>query len=146
MYIKIMAKLLIVTARYYQDISNALEQGATEALEQAGALYDIVEVPGALEIPAAIAMAAPSNQYDGYVALGSIIRGETSHYDIVAGESARGLNDLAIHQHLPIGNGVLTTENKAQAEARADITRGNKGGFAAKAALRMTALKSNWKA
>ena len=141
-----MSKILIISARYYQDISAELERGAIGALEVAGVDYELMEVPGALEIPAAIAMAATSGKYDGYVALGCVIRGETSHYDIVAGESARGLNDLAIGQCLPIGNGILTTENQAQALTRAGVNEGNKGGFAANAMLAMLKLKTNWSA
>lgn len=121
-----------------------LEQGAVAVLTQARVEHDLVEVPGALEIPAAISMAAEAGGYDAYIALGCVIRGETSHYDIVAGESARGLNELAIGGCLPIGNGILTTENKAQAEARADVGRGNKGGFAADTALRMLQLRKDW--
>lgn len=122
----------------------ALEAGALQVLESAGASYELVHVPGALEIPSAIAMGDTSGKYDGYVALGCVIRGETSHYDIVAGESARGLNDLAIKKLLPIGNGILTTENREQALKRANVKQGNKGGFAANAMLSMLTLKSNW--
>lgn len=138
-----MAHIFIVSARYYKRISALLEQGTAAALDAAGATYDIVEVPGALEIPAAIAMAAKSGKYQGYVALGCVVRGQTSHYDIVAGESARGLNELAMHQLLPIGNAILTTENKRQAIRRANPELGNKGGFAANAVLAMLKLKTD---
>ena len=136
-------KLLIVEARFYDDIADALLDGAKAALAQAGAAFDVVTVPGALEIPAAIAMALRSGQpYDGYVALGCVIRGETAHFDIVAGESARGLMDLSVAYAAPIGNGIITVENEAQAWARARASELNKGGGAAEAALHMIALKS----
>ncbi len=129
-----MAKVLIVEARYYEDISASLAEGAIRALEKAGAAYDRLEVPGALEIPAAIAMRM--NDYDGFVALGCVVRGETSHYDIVAGESARAIMDLTL-EGICIGNGILTVENMDQAKARAAVDRKDKGGFAANAVLRM---------
>ncbi len=138
--------LLIVEARFYEDIADELLSGAVAALEAAGATFDKVSVPGALEIPAAIAMALyaaeeGATDYDGFVALGCVIRGETSHYDIVAGESARGLMDLAIEEGIAIGNGILTCENGAQAFARARVTEKNKGGGAAQAALAMIAIR-----
>ncbi|MEX2318675.1 MAG: 6,7-dimethyl-8-ribityllumazine synthase, partial [Bauldia sp.] len=124
--------VLIVEARFYDDISDALLDGAKAALAQAGATFDVVAVPGALEIPAAIAMALRSDQpYDGYVALGCVIRGETRHFDIVAGESARGLMDLAVAYAAAIGNGIITIENETQAWARARASEQNKGGAAA---------------
>ncbi|HCL66913.1 MAG: 6,7-dimethyl-8-ribityllumazine synthase [Rhizobium sp.] len=138
--------LLIVEARFYDDMADALLDGAKTALDDAGATYDIVTVPGALEIPAAISMALDGadeggTEYDGYVALGMVIRGETYHFDIVAGESSRALMDLAVSESLPIGNGILTVENEAQAWARARRSDKDKGGFAARAALTMIALK-----
>ena len=111
--------LLIVEARFYDEIADLLLAGATRALDAAGAGFEQVTVPGALEIPAAIRLALDHGRYDGYVALGCVIRGETSHYDIVAGESARGLTDLAVQRGALIGNGILTTDTGAQARARA---------------------------
>ncbi|MCF3639509.1 6,7-dimethyl-8-ribityllumazine synthase [Rhizobium sp. TRM95111] len=138
--------LLIVEARFYDDMADAMLDGAKAALDAAGASYDIVTVPGALEIPAAISMALDGAEnggifYDGFVALGMVIRGETYHFDIVANESSRALMDLAVSESLPIGNGILTVENDAQGWARARRTEGDKGGFAARAALTMIALK-----
>ncbi len=139
-------RLLIVEARFYDDISDALLRGATRALDQAGAQYDRITVPGALEIPAAIAMAVDAARrkrtpYDGVVALGCVIRGETYHFEIVAGQSARALMDLGVSQKLPIGNGILTVDTEAQALARAGADEHNKGAAAARAALTMVALK-----
>ncbi|MBM7049458.1 6,7-dimethyl-8-ribityllumazine synthase [Rhizobium lusitanum] len=140
------AHILIVEARFYDDMADALLDGAKTALEEAGATYEIVTVPGALEIPAAIAMALDGadnggTQYDGYVALGMVIRGETYHFDIVAGESSRALMDLAVSESLAIGNGILTVENDDQAWVRARRSEKDKGGFAARAALTMIALR-----
>jgi len=137
------ARFLIVEARFYEQISAMLYEGARRALEKAGVTFDTIAVPGALEIPAAIAIAldAPAVAYDGVVALGCVVRGETFHFEIVAGESARGLMDLSIARALPVGNGVLTVETMAQAEERADPNRGDKGGDAARAALTLAALK-----
>ncbi len=135
-------RVLIVEARYYTEISDELVKGATAALEARDCEFDRVEVPGALEIPGAIAMAESEvGNYDGYVALGCVIRGETSHYEIVAGESARALMDLTISAELAIGNGILTVENDVQALLRARVTEKNKGGFAANACLDMIALR-----
>jgi 6,7-dimethyl-8-ribityllumazine synthase len=135
--------LLIVEARFYDDISDALLDGAKAALAQAGATFDVVTVPGALEVPAAIAMALRGGKnYDGYIALGCVIRGETKHFDIVAGESARGIMDIAVAYAAAIGNGIITVENEEQAWARARAAEQNKGGAAAEAALRMIALKA----
>ncbi len=139
-----MARILIIEARFYTDISDHLAAGAVAALDDAGVRYDRVEVPGALEIPAVIAMAMGSGKYDGYVALGCVIRGETSHYDIVAGESARGLMDLSIQQHLPIGNCILTCETREQALVRADKAQKDKGGFAARAVMDMIRIKKSY--
>lgn len=127
-------------------MADAMLDGAKHALDAAGATYDIVTVPGALEIPAAIAMALDGAdeggaEYDGFVALGMVIRGETYHFDIVANESARALMDLAVSESLALGNGILTVENDEQAWARARRTEGDKGGFAARAALTMIELK-----
>ena len=139
--------ILIVEARFYDDMADALLDGATSALTDAGATYDVVTVPGALEIPGAIAMALDgidngATEYDGFVALGMVIRGETYHFDIVANESCRAIMDLSVSESLAIGNGILTVENDEQAWARARKSEGNKGGFAARAALTMIALKA----
>lgn len=139
-------RILIVEARFYDDLSDALLGGAKAALDEAGAAYDVVTVPGALEIPAAISFALDGAEedgvdYDGFVALGCVIRGETYHFDIVANESCRALMDLAVEESLAIGNGILTVENEAQAWARARREEGDKGGFAARAALTMIALR-----
>ena len=132
--------LLVVEARFYEDISDALLAGAKAAIENAGATFECVTVPGALEVPAAVAMAVSSTRkFDGYVALGCVIRGETTHYETVANESARALMDLAVTHRLALGNGILTVENEDQAWARAGEM--NKGGAAAEAALAMIALK-----
>jgi 6,7-dimethyl-8-ribityllumazine synthase len=138
--------LLVVRAPFYQDIIAELTRGAIQALDAAGATYEIIDVPGAFEIPAAIAMAEASAEksYDGYVALGCVIRGETSHYDYVCGESARGLQELAFRDRLAIGFGVLTCENGEQAWARASVDRKNKGAEVANAALRMIVLKQEF--
>ncbi|RDL52230.1 6,7-dimethyl-8-ribityllumazine synthase 1 [Ensifer sp. M14] len=140
------AHILIVEARFYDDMADALLDGAKHALDAAGATYDIVTVPGALEIPPAIAMALDGAdegavEYDGFVALGMVIRGETYHFDIVANESSRAIMDLAVSESLAIGNGILTVENDDQARARARRSEGDKGGFAARAALTMIELK-----
>lgn len=140
-------RFLIVEARFYEDIADALAKGAIEELTAAGIEYDRIAVPGALEIPAAIAMAAQSregSQYDGYVALGCVIRGETYHFEIVCNESARALMDLATMELIAIGNGILTVENAEQAWERADTARKNKGGDAARAAIAMSALARNY--
>ncbi|MQW85434.1 6,7-dimethyl-8-ribityllumazine synthase [Sinorhizobium saheli] len=139
--------ILVVEARFYDDLSDALLDGAKHALDAAGATYDIVTVPGALEVPAAIAMALDGadeggTAYDGFVALGMVIRGETYHFDIVANESARALMDLAVSESLALGNGILTVESDDQAWARARRSEGDKGGFAARAALTMIELKN----
>jgi 6,7-dimethyl-8-ribityllumazine synthase len=132
--------VLIVEARFYSHISDALLDGATAALEKAGVHFDRIAVPGALEIPTAIALAERAGEsggkvYDGYVALGCVIRGETFHFEIVAGESARALMDLGIQQGLCIGNGILTVENEQQALVRASRDDGDKGGDAARASV-----------
>ena len=129
-------RILIVTSRYYAHISAELEAGVVEGLEKVGATYEFLEVPGAFEIPAAIAMAAGTGEWDGFVALGCVLRGETTHYDVVSNESARGIMDLTL-EGLCIGNGILTCENEAQAWARAKVDDMDKGGGAADAALSM---------
>lgn len=137
-----MKPLLLVVAPYYQDISEMLVSGATTAIYEAGYEAEMLTVPGAFEIPAAIAVAATSGRYSGFVALGCVIRGETSHYDYVCGESARALQDMGFKDHLAIGYGILTCENVKQAKLRADVSQGNKGGEAARAALRMIEIKT----
>jgi len=141
-----MTRILIVEARFYDDLADALLAGAMAALKADGAEFDKITVPGALEIPGAIAIAnasghAAGRAYDGYVALGCVIRGETAHFDIVANESARGIMDLTIQQRLAIGNGILTVENEDQAWERARADRQDKGGGAAKAALAIARLR-----
>ena len=138
-----MAKILIVEARFYDHLNDMLLDGVRAAIEDAGYAHETVTVPGALEIPGAIAMAAEGGAYDGYVAVGVVIRGETYHFEIVAGESARGLMALSM-DGLAIGNGILTVENEAQALARAHPADKNKGGEAAKAALAMIALRARF--
>ena len=140
------AHLLIIEARFHDDLADALLDGATSALKDAGATYDVVTVPGSLEIPAVISfaldgMAEGGTNYDGFVALGTIIRGDTYHFDIVANESSRALMDISVQDSVCIGNGILTTENDEQAWTRAKRSEGDKGGFAARAALTMIALK-----
>jgi len=138
--------LLIVEARFYADLADEQAQGAIEAIEAVGGTWERVEVPGALEIPGAIKFAelGTSVQFDGYVALGCVIRGETTHYDTVCNDSSRGLQHLAIDYNLAIGNGILTVENWDQAWARAKRSDKNKGGGAAEAALAMIDLKSKF--
>jgi 6,7-dimethyl-8-ribityllumazine synthase len=135
------ARLLLVIAPYYRDIADQLQRGAEAVAREAGATLDRVFVPGAFEIPAAIALAARTKTYDGFVALGCVVRGETSHYDYVCGESARGLMELSVRRRLAIGYGILTVDTVAQAEERANTARGDKGGEAMRAALAMIALK-----
>ncbi|SDA33619.1 6,7-dimethyl-8-ribityllumazine synthase [Sphingomonas sp. NFR15] len=138
-----MARILIVEARFYTHLNDLLLEGARAAIEQAGHSHETITVPGALEVPGAIGLAAESGRYDAYVAIGVVIRGETYHFEIVAGESARGLMALSM-DGLAIGNGILTTENEAQALARAKPTEKDKGGEAAKAALAMLALRERF--
>lgn len=143
-------KVLIVEARFYKDIADELVAGAIEALDKAGYEYDRVAVPGVLEIPAAVSIALMAGdevggvQYDGFVTLGCVIRGETTHYDTVAGESARALMDLAVGEGLALGNGIQTVENSDQAWARAKRSDKNKGGGAAKAAIEMVKLRKQF--
>jgi 6,7-dimethyl-8-ribityllumazine synthase len=136
-----MARILIVEARFYEHLNDMLLAGARAAIEAAGHAHETITVPGALEVPGAIAFASESGRYDAYVGIGVVIRGETYHFEIVAGESARGLMALSM-DGLAIGNGILTTENEEQALVRADPAQKDKGGEAAKAALAMLALKS----
>lgn len=136
-------KLLIVAAPFYRDIADDLIAGACAEIEAAGGTHDTVLVPGALEIPTAIAMADRLSNFDGYVALGCVIRGETTHYDTVCNDSSRAIQMLGL-SGLCIGNGILTVENPAQAEVRADPARMNKGGGAAAAALHLIALARKW--
>ena len=138
-----MAKFLIVEARFYDHLNDMLIAGARSALEEAGHLAEVITVPGALEIPGTIALAAESGRYDGYVAIGVVIRGETYHFEIVAGESARGIMALTM-DGIPIGNGILTVENEEQAIVRADPTQKDKGGEAAKAAVALLDLKQRF--
>lgn len=136
-------KLLIVVSPYYKDVADGLVAGARKVIEQSGASCDLIEVPGALEIPAAIATAHRMSNFDGFVALGCVIRGETTHYDTVCNDSSRGLTLLGL-QGVALGNGILTVENHAQAWARADPEGQNKGGGAGAAALHLIALARRW--
>ncbi|WP_050523238.1 6,7-dimethyl-8-ribityllumazine synthase [Pseudorhodobacter wandonensis] len=136
-------KLLIVVAPYYRAIADQLIAGATQTAKDCGAEYEIVEVPGALEVPTVVAMAERQSNFDGYVALGCIIRGETTHYDTVCNDSSRALSLLGL-QGACIGNGILTVENMDQAQARANPADQNKGGGAAAAALHLIALSRRW--
>lgn len=138
-----MAKILIVEARFYDHLNDLLLDGARTAIEDAGHKHETVTVPGALEVPGAIAMAAESGRYDGFVALGVVIRGETYHFEVVSNESARGLMALSM-DGLAIGNGILTVEDEPQALARARRTEKDKGGEAAKAAIRMMELREKF--
>ena len=138
-----MARVLIVEARFYEHLNDLLLEGARAAIEEEGHRHEIVTVPGALEIPAAIAMAAETGRYDAFVAIGVVIRGETYHFEVVSNESARAIMALTL-DGLAIGNGILTVENEAQALARARRQEKNKGGEAASAALVMMALKERF--
>lgn len=136
-------RLLAVVAPYYKDITDGLLQGVRATADAAGASLEVVEVPGALEIPTAVGLAHRSGQYDGFVALGCVIRGETTHYDTVCNDSSRALTLLGL-QGVCLGNGILTVETLAQAQVRADPTGQNKGGGAAAAALHLVALARRW--
>ena len=136
-----MARILIVEARFYDHLNDLLLEGARAAIEAGGHGHETITVPGALEIPGAIALAAETERYDGFVALGVVIRGETYHFEIVANESARGIMDLTIGKRLAIGNGVLTTETEDQAWARARVSEVDKGGGAARACMGMITLR-----
>ncbi|MCK5547037.1 MAG: 6,7-dimethyl-8-ribityllumazine synthase [Rhodospirillaceae bacterium] len=135
-----MTKVLVVQARFYEQIADQLVAGASDALKKAGVDFDVMDVPGAFEIPGAISLGAESGMYDGFVALGCVIRGETSHYDYVAGESARALMDLSL-EGVALGNGILTVENDEQAMARASVDKKNKGADVANACLRMIEIR-----
>jgi 6,7-dimethyl-8-ribityllumazine synthase len=136
-------KLLIIVAPYYKDITDGLVAGAKAEIEAAGGTYEVIEVPGALEIPTAIGIAARMSNFDGYVALGCVIRGETTHYDTVCNDSSRAITLLGLQGHC-IGNGILTVENYKQAAVRSDPKDQNKGGGAAAAALHLIALGRKW--
>lgn len=136
-------KLLIVVAPYYKDIADQLVAGAQAEIEAAGGTWDLVDVPGALEVPTAIALADAYSNFDGYVALGCVIRGETTHYETVCNDSSRAIQLLGL-EGLCIGNGILTVENRDQAVARAEVAGQNKGGGAAAAALHLIALGRKW--
>ena len=139
------ARILIVEARFYDDIADALLAGATKALNEAGAAFDCLSVPGSLEIPTAIAIALDAvprrRAYDGVVALGCVIRGDTIHFEIVSQQSARGLMELSVARKIPIGNGIITVDTEAQAWLRARAEEQDKGGDAARAALALIAIK-----
>jgi len=137
------AKFLIVEARFYEHLNDLLIEGACAALEAAGHSWEVITVPGALEIPGAIAMAAEAARHDGFIAIGVVIRGETYHFEVVSNESARGLMALTL-DGVAIGNGILTVENEAQALTRARRTEKDKGGEAAKAAMRMLELQQKF--
>lgn len=139
-----MARFLIVEARFYEHLNDQLLAGAKAALEAAGHHHEVLTVPGALEAPGAVAMAAESGRYDGFVAIGVVIRGETYHFEIVSNESARGLMALSM-DGIAIGNGILTVENEAQAQVRADPAQKDKGGEAAKAAIRMLEIAGRFR-
>ena len=141
-------RVLIVEARFYSDLADEMAKGAIAALDQAGVLHDRVAVPGTFEVPAAIRFAlramethSATSNYSGFIALGTVIRGETDHYDHICREVSRALMDIAVQQSVALGFGILTCETKEQAEARADISRGDKGADAAQACLRMMDLK-----
>ena len=138
-----MANFLIIEARFYDHLNDMLVEGARAALKAAGHKVEVITVPGALEIPGAIALAEASGQYEGFVAIGVVIRGETYHFEIVAGESARGIMALTM-DGFAIGNGILTVENEQQALVRADPKQKNKGGEAAQAAMALLALKEKF--
>lgn len=139
-----MTKILIVQADFYKKISALLLEGAVKKITDAGKEYEIITVPGAFEIPAVISFAKNSKKYDGFVALGCVIRGETTHYDYVCLESARGLNELAIKENLAIGYGIITVENESQAIERADMKKKDKGGFAANTCLEMIKFRERF--
>ncbi|MEZ5692083.1 MAG: 6,7-dimethyl-8-ribityllumazine synthase [Rickettsiales bacterium] len=134
--------ILVVSANFYPEISNELLSGARRTLEHMNANFEEIEVPGAFEIPPAINMAVASGKYDGYVALGCVIRGETSHYDYVCGESARGIMNLSLRYNIPIGYGILTVEDYEQAFKRASVGEGNKGKAAVEACLKLITIKN----
>ena len=133
--------VLVAEGRFYEDIADELLKGTEAVLGENGATFERIVVPGAFEIPAAIALGAETGRFDGYIALGCVIRGETTHYDYICGESARGLMDLSVQRRLTIGYGILTTETRDQAMERARVDRKNKGADAARACLAMVSLQ-----
>jgi len=139
-----MNKILIISANFYKDISGMLVEGAIAEIKKNNFNYELIEISGALEIPTVISMASKSNQFHGFIALGAVIRGQTTHYDYVCNEVMRGINDLAMNYNLAIGNSVLTCENKEQAVIRAHIDQKNKGGFAARVCLEMINIKNKF--
>lgn len=139
-----MTHVLIATSTFYPDISKELVEGASAVLKKAKMTFDVLDVPGALEVPAVIRYGVSVNNYDGFIALGCVIRGETSHYETVCHESARALNLLMLQFNAAIGNGILTVENMKQAKARASVKDGNKGARAAEACLRLMELKDQF--
>lgn len=141
-----MTKVLIVQARFYDQIHDMLLNSAKTVFDAQGVLYDVITLKGALEIPATVQMAhkSPTHTYDGYLCLGCVIRGETTHYDYVCAESCRGIMDVSLKYNLAIANGILTVENMQQAIARADVHQKNKGGFCANVVLDMIALKQKF--
>ena len=139
--IAVMKKILIITAGFYKDYEQMLLQGAKSELEKSGVAHEILEVPGCFEIPAALSIAVKTNSYDGFIALGCVIRGETTHYDYVCNESARGINHLAMKHGVAVGFGIITAETDEQAFMRADPKQKNLGGRAASACITMIALK-----
>jgi 6,7-dimethyl-8-ribityllumazine synthase len=138
-----MAKILIAEARFYAHLNDLLLAGARAVIEQAGHSHETITVPGALEIPGAIALVSEDDRFDGFVAIGVVIRGETYHFEIVSGESARGIMALTM-DGIPVGNGILTVENEAQALVRADPAQGDKGGDAARAAMALLTIKEQY--
>ncbi len=141
-----MTKVLIIEARFYDDIQDMLLDSAKAVFDARGVQYDVITLKGALEIPVTVQMAhkSPNYEYDGYVCLGCVIRGETTHYDYVCEHSCRGIMDVSLKHNLAIANGILTVENKAQAFARADANQKNKGGFCAEVVLNMIALRQKF--
>lgn len=139
-----MTHILIVSARFYTDIADEMERGAVDRILAAGGTYDLLDVPGAFEVPGAIRFALHQGRYDGFVALGCVIRGETTHYDYVCGENARALMDLSLKHQAAIGYGILTVENEEQAWARARMSEGNKGRDAVDACLRMIEIRRHF--
>lgn len=137
-------QFLIIIANFYEDISAELLKGAVAELEKENISYHKITVPGAFDIPSVISYASDSSTYDGYVALGCIIKGETIHHKIIATESARALNELSINMNLAIGNGILTVDNKKQAMERASVKKKNKGAFAAKAAIKLAKIRDKF--
>lgn len=140
-----MKKILIVQAVFYEHISKMLLDGAIAKIIKNNLKYEVLTLKGALEIPCAISIAKEAKKYDGFIALGCVIRGETTHYETVCNESARGLNDLAINYQLAIGNGIITVENEEQALERADMNKLDKGGFAVEACLSIISIKEKFK-